>query len=99
MLFAALAIATGTNIGQCFARHRSRERLKFLRVIESHVPDDLEVHLVMDNYATHKTPAVQHRPAGHPRWRGGKVRLRRCSTARRVATRASTTAASGSLAK
>jgi len=67
-LFAALDIATGTIIGQCFPRHRSREFLKFLRVIESRVPDDLEVHLVMDNYVTHKTPAVQRWLAGHPRW-------------------------------
>ena len=67
-LFAALDIAIGTFIGQCFPRHRSREFLKFLRVIESHVPDDLEVHLVMDNYATHKTPAVQRWLAGHPCW-------------------------------
>ena len=67
-LFAAVDIATGTIIGQCFPRHRSREFLKFLRVIESHVPDDLEVHLVMDNYATRKTPAVRRWLAGHPRW-------------------------------
>ena len=37
-------------------------------MIESHVPDDLDVHLVMDNYATHKTPAVQRWLAGHPCW-------------------------------
>ena len=54
--------------GAGFPRHRSREFLKFLRVIESPVPDDLEVHLVMDNYATHKTPAVQRWLARHPRW-------------------------------
>ena len=57
-LFAALDIATGKVVGQCFARHRSREFLKFLRTLEARVPDDLDVHLVMDNYATHKTPAV-----------------------------------------
>ena len=58
-LFAALDIATGKVIGQCFPRHRSREFLKFLRTLETRVPDDLDVHLVMDNNATHRTPAVQ----------------------------------------
>ena len=67
-LFAALDIATGEIIGQCFPRHRSREFLKFLRTLEAQVPDDLDVHLVMDNDATHKTPAVQRWLAGHPRW-------------------------------
>ena len=50
-LFAALDIATGKIIGQCFPRYRSREFLKFLRTLEAQVPDDLDVHLVMDNYA------------------------------------------------
>ena len=67
-LFAALDIATGEIIGQCFPRHRSREFLKFQRTLEAQVPDDLDVHLVMDNYATHKTPAVQRWLASHPRW-------------------------------
>ena len=67
-LFAALDIATGKVIGQCFPRHRSREFLKFLRTLETRVPDDLDVHLVMDNHATHKTPAVRRWLAGHPRW-------------------------------
>ena len=67
-LFAALDIATGKVIGQCFPRHRSREFLRFLRSLETQVPDDLDVHLAMDNYATHKTPAVQRWLAGHPRW-------------------------------
>ena len=67
-LFAALDIATGEIIGQCFPRHRSREFLKFLRTLEAQVPDDLDVHLVMDNDATHKTPAVQRWLARHPRW-------------------------------
>ena len=43
--------------------HRSREFLKFLRMLETRVPDDLDVHPVMDNYATHNTPAVRHWPA------------------------------------
>ena len=67
-LFAALDIATGKVIGQCFPRHRAREFLIFLRTLETQVPDDLDVHLVMDNYATHKTPAVQRWLARHPRW-------------------------------
>ena len=67
-LFAALDIATGKVIGQCFPRHRAREFLTFLRSLETQVPDDLDVHLVMDNYATHKTPAVQRWLARHPRW-------------------------------
>ncbi len=67
-LFAALDIATGKIVGQCFARHRSREFLAFLRTLEVRVPDDLDVHLVMDNYATHKTAAVQRWLARHPRW-------------------------------
>ena len=66
--FAALDIATGKMVGQYFARHRSREFLKFLRTLEARVPDDLDVHLVMDNYATHKTPAVRRWLASHPRW-------------------------------
>ena len=67
-LFAALNVATGAVIGKCFARHRAKEFLKFLRTIEAGVPADLDVHLVMDNYATHKTPAVRKWFARHPRW-------------------------------
>ena len=67
-LFAALDIATGAVIGRCFARHRAREFLNFLRTIEANVPDDLDIHLVMDNYATHKTPAIRNWFARHPRW-------------------------------
>ncbi len=57
-LFAALDIATGKVISQCFPRHRSRE---FLRSIEARVPDDLDGHLVTDNHATRKTPAIRRR--------------------------------------
>jgi transposase len=67
-LFAALDVATGKVIGKCYPRHRSSEFLKFLREIEANVPDDLDVHLVMDNYATHKTPAIRKWLVGHPRW-------------------------------
>jgi transposase len=67
-LFAALDVATGKVIGKCYPRHRSAEFLKFLREIEANVPDDLDVHLVMDNYATHKTPAIRKWLASHLRW-------------------------------
>src|SRR5262249_24189638 len=53
-LFAALNIATGRVIGKCYGRHRAAEFRKFLDEIEDAVPADLDVHLVMDNYATHK---------------------------------------------
>jgi transposase len=67
-LFAALDIATGAVIGKCYARHRAREFRKFLDEIEAAVPDDLDVHLVMDNYATHKTPLIRSWLAKRPRW-------------------------------
>jgi transposase len=67
-LFAALNTATGKVIGKCFLRHRGKEFLKFLREIENNVPADLDIHLVMDNYATHKTPAIHRWLARHPRW-------------------------------
>jgi transposase len=67
-LFAALDIATGKVIGRLHRRHRSKEFLKFLRAIEEEVPSELEIHLVMDNYGTHKTPAVQRWFARHPRF-------------------------------
>jgi hypothetical protein len=58
-LFAALDIATGEVIGQLHRRHRSTEFLKFLRTIEANVPPQLDVHLVMDNCGTHKTPTMR----------------------------------------
>jgi len=67
-LFAALDIATGKVIGKCFARHRAAEFRKFLDEIEAAVPRDLNVHLVMDNYATHKTPLIRNWLAKRPRW-------------------------------
>lgn len=67
-LFAALDVATGRVIGRCYPRHRAREFLKFLRVIDAEVPRDLDVHLVMDNYATHKTPAIRAWLARRPHW-------------------------------
>lgn len=67
-LFAALDIATGRVIGKCFARHRAAEFRKFLDAIEANVPRDLDVHLVMDNYATHKTSLIRNWLACRPRW-------------------------------
>src|SRR5436853_6003154 len=67
-LFAALDIATGHVIGKCYGRHRAREFRKFLDEIEANVPKGLEVHLVWDNYATHKTPLIRNWLAKRPRW-------------------------------
>ena len=67
-LFAALDIATGKVIGQLHRRHRAKEFLGFLRTIEEAVPEKLDVHLVMDNYGTHKTPTVKSWLARHPRF-------------------------------
>lgn len=67
-LFAALDVATGEVIGQLHRRHRSAEFLKFLSHLDVMVPGDADVHVVMDNYGTHKTPAVQRWFARHPRF-------------------------------
>jgi len=67
-LFAALDIATGRVIGQCLPRHRAAEFRKFLDQIEANVPKGLDVHLVMDNYATHKTQLIRDWLAKRPRW-------------------------------
>jgi len=52
-------VATGEVIGRCFQRHRTKEFLKLLRTIVVNVPADLDVHLVIDNYASHKTKAIR----------------------------------------
>ena len=67
-LFAALDVATGRVIGQCYRRHRSAEFRKFLDHVEANVPPDLEIHIVMDNYSTHKSKAVRDWFARRPRW-------------------------------
>jgi transposase len=67
-LFAALDIATGHVIGKCYGRHRATEFRKFLDEIEANVPNGLDVHLIWDNYATHKTPLIRHWLAKRPRW-------------------------------
>lgn len=66
-LFAALNILDGTVIGQCQKRHTHVEWLKFLRQIERETPPDKTLHLIADNYATHKHPAVQNWLSKHPR--------------------------------
>jgi transposase len=67
-LFAALDVATGFVIGKCYKRHRATEFLDFLKKIDANVPGDLDIHIVMDNYATHKTPAVKAWLARRPHW-------------------------------
>ncbi len=67
-LFAALDIATGNVMGKCFARHRTREFQKFLDHLDANLPPEGEVHLVLDNYATHKTPAIRRWFARRPRY-------------------------------
>jgi transposase len=67
-LFAALDMASGKVIGSLKARHRATEFKKFLVEIDQSVPQDLAVHLVLDNYATHKTPEIQRWLLRHPRF-------------------------------
>jgi len=67
-LFAALELTTGKVIGSLRRRHRASEFRKFLERIEAEVPDGLEIHLVLDNYATHKTPAIKRWLLRHPRF-------------------------------
>ena len=58
----------GEIIGKCFPRHRAREFRKFLDLVEANVPADLDIHIVMDNYGTHKTKAIRDWFAKRPRW-------------------------------
>ena len=67
-LFAALDIATGKVIGRCHGRHRHQEFLRFLDTIDEQVPSHLDIHLVIDNYGTHKTPKVAAWFRRHPRY-------------------------------
>jgi transposase len=67
-LFAALDVRAGTVIGQCRQHHRAREFRDFLGTIDRAVPQDLDVHLVLDNLSTHKTPAIQRWLARRPRY-------------------------------
>lgn len=67
-LFAALSIADGQIIGTCQQRHTHKEWLKFLKLIDEQTPPNKEIHLIADNYATHKHPAVLRWLKRHPRF-------------------------------
>ena len=67
-LFAALDVLDGTVIAQCKPRHRHQEFLGFLRTIEASVPQNLDIHLIVDNYSTHKHARVKAWLAARPRW-------------------------------
>jgi transcriptional regulator with XRE-family HTH domain/transposase len=67
-LFAALEVLQGKVIGQCYSRHRHQEFLKFLRRLDVEFPGTIALHLVMDNYGTHKHPNVQTWLKRHPRF-------------------------------
>jgi transposase len=67
-LFAALEMAEGTLIGTCMPRHRHQEWIKFLQLIDEQTPAGLDLHLIADNYRTHKHPKVQRWLAKHPRF-------------------------------
>lgn len=67
-LFAAIELITGNVISQCMPRHRHQEWLKFLRRIDEEMPAELDLHFIVDNYATHKHPTVKKWLAKHPRF-------------------------------
>jgi transposase len=67
-LFAAIEVAQGKVIGQCYARHRHQEFLKFLKRLDAEFPVEMKLHVVMDNYGTHKHPKVQGWLQRHPRF-------------------------------
>jgi transposase len=67
-LFAALNVKTGKVIGECHRRHRAKEFRQFLVTIDAAVPPECEVHLVLDNSSTHKTPAIRRWLAARPRY-------------------------------
>ena len=67
-LFAALDVATGEIYGSIHRRHRAAEFKKFLAKLDQQIPAELDVHLICDNYATHKTPAIAKWLGAHPRF-------------------------------
>jgi transposase len=67
-LFAALEMAEGKLIGTCMPRHRHQEWIKFLELIDGQTPPELDLHLIVDNYSTHKHPKVQRWLKRHPRF-------------------------------
>ena len=68
LLFAALDVKAGTVVGTCMRRRRAKEFRKFLDEVEKNVPADLDVHIVMDNYGTHKTKLIRDWFLKRPRW-------------------------------
>ena len=68
-LFAALDVKTGEVIGECMPRHRAKEFIRFLKKIDRVVVKSLDLHLILDNYKTHKTKEVQAWLAKHPRFK------------------------------
>src|SRR4029079_7757279 len=64
-LVAAFDLASGSVIAQHYRRHRHQEFLRFLKLIDAAVPKDLDLHLVLDNYDTHKTPAIHQSLVTH----------------------------------
>jgi transposase len=68
-LFAALHVLDGTVVGECMPRHRHQEFLRFLRGLDREFPPTFDLHLVLDNYGTHKHPKVQSWLAKHRRFR------------------------------
>ena len=87
-LFAALDVASGFVIGKCYKRHRAAEFLNFLKEIDGQVPKRLDIHIVMDNYATHKTPRSR---------RGSLAGRNIMSTSRRLQRHGSIRSNAGSL--
>jgi hypothetical protein len=67
-LFAAIELAQGRLIGTCMKRHRHQEWIKFLKLIDEQTPAELDLHIIADNYATHKHPRVQRWLARHKRF-------------------------------
>lgn len=67
-LFAALEMASGKIIGECHRRHRAAEFRQFLDTVDTVTPADLDAHLILDNYGTHKTPLIQRWLLRHPRY-------------------------------
>jgi len=67
-LFAALNMLDGSVIGECMEKHRAKEFIRFLTIIDKNTPKDLDLHLILDNYGTHKTPKVKAWLEKHPRF-------------------------------
>ncbi len=67
-LFAALDVASGKVIGQCLKKHRHQEFLKFLNTVDKNIDQELDLHIIVDNYATHKHPKVKNWLLKHPRF-------------------------------